>query len=206
MKPMNLRAMLLPLSFDLTGKKILLVGGGRAALEKFAQLSRTPCDLAIVSPEFNAEMEADISQPHNARITVARRPFQPGDITGCFMVFTAVDDRTVSKEIYDLCKAQKILINSADDKEYCDFYTNAIVERGSVQLSVSTGGRFAGLAAILRRHLESLFPAELDGEWEKVFALRERAVALQSVSEKKSVIANIVQEIEARYFKKEETK
>ncbi len=198
--------MLLPLSFDLTDKKILLVGGGRAALEKFAQLSRTPAQLMIISPVFNSDMESALIGQHAAHITVERRPFHAGDIADCFMVFTAVDDRAVSKQIYDLCKAQKILINSADDKEYCDFYTNAVIERGSVQLSVSTGGRFAGLAAILRRHLESLFPAELDADWEKVFALRERAVALQSVTEKKSVITNIVQEIEARYFKKEETK
>ena len=73
-----------------------------------------------------------------------------------------------------------------------------------MQLSVSTNGRFAGLSAILKRHLEALFPGELDADWEKIFALRERAVALQSVSEKKSVITDIVQQIENRYFKKEE--
>jgi len=48
--------MLLPLSFDLSGKKIVLIGGGRAALEKFAQLSRTPCELAVIAPTWVAEM------------------------------------------------------------------------------------------------------------------------------------------------------
>jgi precorrin-2 dehydrogenase/sirohydrochlorin ferrochelatase len=195
---------LLPLSFDLTDKKILLVGGGRAAFEKFGQLSRTGCRLTIVTPELNAEMAAALEKSHTAQITLEKRNFEPEDVADAYMAFTAVNDRAVSSQIYQLCKQRKILINSADDKEYCDFYTNAVIERGSVQLSVSTGGRFAGLAAILRRHLESLFPADLDEDWEKVFALRERALALHSVSEKKSVITNIVKEIEARYFKKEE--
>lgn len=196
--------MLLPLSFDLSGKKIVLIGGGRAALEKFAQLSRTPCELAVIAPTWVAEMREALKHKHEAQITVHERAFAATDINGAYMVFSAVDDPAVSKLIYDLCKAQKILINSADDKAHCDFYTNAVIDRGSVQLSVSTNGRFAGLAAILRRHLDALFPHELDSEWEKVFALRERALALQSVSEKKSVITDIVKEIENRYFKKEE--
>jgi precorrin-2 dehydrogenase / sirohydrochlorin ferrochelatase len=193
--------MLLPLSFDLSGKKIVLIGGGRAAWEKFSQLARTPCHLTVIAPSWNAEMREALGKRHAAKLTVFERPFAESDIDGAFMVFSAVDDAAVSQQIYTLCQKQKILVNSADDKEHCDFYTNAVIERGSVQLSVSTGGRFAGLAAILRRHLERLLPAELDNDWERVFALRERAVALQSVSEKKSVITNIVREIEARYFK-----
>lgn len=195
--------MLLPLSFDLSGKKIVLIGGGRAALEKFSQLRRTPCALTVIAPRWDEAMKAALAEKHTARLSVEERTFTPADIDGAYMVFSAVDDPTVSLQIYELCKAQKILVNSADDKAHCDFYTNAIIDRGNVQLSVSTNGRFAGLSAILRRHLETLFPRELDADWEKVFALRERALTLQSVSEKKSVITDIVKEIENRYFKKE---
>lgn len=195
--------MLLPLSFDLSGKKIVLIGGGRAALEKFSQLRRTPCVLTVIAPTWDNAMKAALAEKHTAELSVEERTFTPTDLEGAYMVFSAVDDPAVSRQIYELCKTQQILVNSADDKAHCDFYTNAIVDRGSVQLSVSTNGRFAGLSAILRRHLEALFPQELDADWEKVFALRERALTLQSVSEKKSVITDIVKEIENRYFKKE---
>jgi len=196
--------MLLPLSFDLTGKKILLVGGGRAALEKFNQLCRTGCDLRIITPALCPELETALAAQHASRITLETRQFLPADIDGAYMVFSAVDDTEAAQKIFELCRTRGILINSADDKARCDFFTNALIDRGSVQLSVSTNGRFAGLSAILKRHLEALFPGELDADWENIFALRERAVALQSVSEKKSVITDIVRQIENRYFKKEE--
>lgn len=192
--------MLLPLSFDLEGRKIVLIGGGKAALEKFAQLRQTPCFLTIISPALLPELEAGISAPQTARIVLERRKFISTDLEGAFMVFSAVDDVQVAEEIFQLCRRQKIFINSADDKARCDFFTTAAINRGPIQVSVSTQGRFAGVSAVLRRHLEKLLPAELDAEWEKIFALREKALALQDVSEKKSVITDIVRAIEDRYF------
>lgn len=196
--------MLLPFSFDLDGREILLVGGGKAALEKYSQLRRTLCRLTIVAKEISADFAAALQTATGAHVTLLERAFMPEDIQGKFIVFSAIDDEAIAEEIFQLCRRHKILINSADDKKRCDFYTNALIDRGPVTLSVSTHGQFAGLSAILRRHLEELLPGELDGEWEKIFALRKRAVALQSVTEKKSVITNIVRDIEQKFFKGEQ--
>jgi precorrin-2 dehydrogenase/sirohydrochlorin ferrochelatase len=193
--------MLLPFSFDLDGREILLVGGGKAALEKYAQLRRTACRLTIVAREFKPEFLEALKSATPAVVTVIERPFTPQDIAGKFMVFSAVDDEAVAEQIFRLCRQEKILINSADDRTRCDFFTNALIERGPVTLSVSTQGRFAGFSAILRRHLEELLPPEIDEDWERVFDLRKRAIALQSVSEKKSVITNIVRDIEQKFFR-----
>lgn len=192
--------MRLPLSFDLKDRNILLVGGGKAALEKFVQLSRTSCRLTIISKSFSSDFQNALAQEHWATIEVHERGFGSQDVEGRFMVFSAVDDSELAEEIYQLCRKNNILINSADDTKRCDFFTTAIVERGSVQIAVSTGGRFAGLTRILRRHLESLFPDELDADWEKIFSLRTRALALQDMNEKKSVITNIVKQVESEYF------
>ncbi|MFO1527351.1 MAG: bifunctional precorrin-2 dehydrogenase/sirohydrochlorin ferrochelatase [Turneriella sp.] len=190
----------LPLSFDLTDRKVVLIGGGKAALEKFVQLAKTPCELKIITPRFNDDFNAALEKKTTAKLHIELRKFNDGDIDGAFMVFSAIDDADTAERIFQLCRARGILINSADDRARCDFYTNAVIERGSIQVAVSSGGRFAGLSAVLRRHLEALIPAELDQEWEKIFALRERALALQSVSEKKSVITNIVRQLEQKYF------
>lgn len=192
--------MLIPLSFDLAGKEILLVGAGRAALEKFSQLCRTACNLTVVAERVSENFAQAMASPMTARVTLHRRRFGVQDLEDKFMVFSAVDDKETSAEIYRLCRERRILINSADDKEHCDFFTNALIERGPVTISVSTQGRFAGLSAVLRRHLEEVLPLELDDEWEKIFELRRRAIALQSTAEKKSVIANIVRDIEQKFF------
>jgi len=193
--------MLLPLSFDLDGREILLVGGGKAALEKYAQLRRTACRLTIVARDFKPDFLEALKSATQAVVTVVERSFTPRDIEGKFIVFSAVDDEAVAEQIFQLCRQKKILINSADDRARCDFFTNALIDRGPVTLSVSTQGRFAGFSAILRRHLEEVLPPELDDDWERIFDLRKRAIALQSVSEKKSVIANIVRDIERKFFR-----
>ncbi|MBS0617265.1 MAG: bifunctional precorrin-2 dehydrogenase/sirohydrochlorin ferrochelatase [Spirochaetes bacterium] len=192
--------MLLPLSFDLTHREVLLVGGGRAALEKFAQLDRTACNLTIVAPHFSTAMDSALINSQLQAVRIEKRRFEISDLDNKFMVFSAVDDRAVAEIILDHCRKRKILLNSADDRAHCDFYTTAVIKRGNVQIAVSTGGRFAGLSAILRRHLETLFPAELDDQWENIFCLRERALALHDINEKKSVITDIVNLIETRYF------
>lgn len=195
--------MLLPLSFDLDGREILLVGGGKAALEKYVQLRRTACRLAIVARELKPDFHEALQAATLASVTIHERPFTPQDIEGKFIVFSAVDDEAVAEQIFQLCRQKQILINSADDRARCDFFTNALIDRGPVTLSVSTQGRFAGFSAILRRHLEEVLPPELDDDWERVFDLRKRAIALQSVSEKKSVITNIVRDIEQKFFRSE---
>ncbi len=197
--------MLLPLSFNLEGKQILLVGGGKAALEKFAQLSRAGCELTIVAPWFSDAMQAELAKSHLSRITIYNRKYEDADLENCYIVFSAVDDEAVAEHIFRTCRARGILINSADDKARCDFYTTAVIDRGPIQVAVSTHGRFAGVSAVLKRHLEALFPAELDDEWENIFNLRARAVTLQSAIEKKSVITDIVRQIESRYFGRAET-
>ncbi len=193
--------MLLPFSFDLDGREILLVGGGKAALEKYAQLRRTACRLTIVAREFMPDFLEALAADTQAKVTIHERLFTPQDIEGKFIVFSAVDDEEVAEQIFQLCRQKKILINSADDPSRCDFFTNALIDRGPVAVAVSTQGRFAGLSAILRRHLEELLPPELDEDWKRVFDLRKRAIALQSVVEKKSVIANIVRDIEQKFFR-----
>jgi precorrin-2 dehydrogenase/sirohydrochlorin ferrochelatase len=192
--------MLLPLSFNLDGREILLVGGGKAALEKFLQLRRTACRLVIVARDFTPDFLEALRAPAQASVTHHKRPFAPQDVDGKFMVFSAVNDRAVAAEIFELCRQKRVLINSADDPEHCDFFTNALIDRGVVTVSVSTQGRFAGFSAVLRRHLEELLPPELDEDWERVFDLRRRAIALQDISEKKSVIADIVRNIEQKFF------
>lgn len=198
-----IRIMLLPFSFDLDGREILLVGGGKAALEKYAQLRRTACRLTIVARELKPDFLAALAGPTEAVVKVLERPFAQNDIEGKFIVFSAVDDEFVAEQIFQLCRQKRILINSADDRGRCDFFTNALIDRGVVTLAVSTQGRFAGVSAILRRHLEDILPAELDKDWERIFDLRKRAMALQTVSEKKSVITNIVRDIEQKYFRGE---
>ncbi|MCX7633456.1 MAG: NADPH-dependent assimilatory sulfite reductase hemoprotein subunit, partial [Turneriella sp.] len=192
--------MLLPVSVNLEGKSILLVGGGPAAAEKYQLLSRTPCVLTVVAPTFSPEFAAALKNPGQLQLKVEQREFMDSDLDGKFLVFCATEDPALTERITTLCRNRGILVNSADDKARCDFFTNAVIERGPALVAVSTQGRFAGLAAALRRHLEQILPPELDSEWEKLFALRERAIATRPPEERRVILKEIVQDIEKKFF------
>jgi precorrin-2 dehydrogenase / sirohydrochlorin ferrochelatase len=60
-------------------------------------------------------------------------------------------------EIVAHARAVGALVNAEDQPELCDFHVPAVVRRGDLLLTVSTGGKAAGLSQRIRAHLEALF-------------------------------------------------
>ncbi len=74
------------------------------------------------------------------------------------VVFIADFDDFTSGTLYDQAKLAGCLVNVEDKKQYCDFHVPAMVRRGELLLTVSTGGGSPRLARRLRMMLERLFP------------------------------------------------
>ena len=53
-----------------------------------------------------------------------------------------------------------VLCNIVDVPELCDFYYPAVVQRGDLQIAISTGGASPSLAKRLRQQLEKEFAPE----------------------------------------------
>jgi precorrin-2 dehydrogenase / sirohydrochlorin ferrochelatase len=60
-------------------------------------------------------------------------------------------------------RALGVLVNVEDEPDLCDFHVPAIVRRGALVLTVSTGGQSPGLARRLREWLEQQFGQEWQG-------------------------------------------
>lgn len=143
-----------PVNLVLTGRPVLLVGAGRIAFRKAEQLLACGADLTVVAPEIRAEF-ADTG----ARLV--RRRVEPGDLDGARLVVTATGDREVDQWLFDECERRGIWINSADDPARCTFTLPAVVRRGPVMATASTGGASPALASFLRRWLDDVLPGEL---------------------------------------------
>lgn len=63
----------------------------------------------------------------------------------------------------DKARAAQVLVNVEDIPSLCDFHVPAIVRRGDLLLSVSTGGRAPGLARLVREWLDARFGSEWAG-------------------------------------------
>jgi precorrin-2 dehydrogenase/sirohydrochlorin ferrochelatase len=54
------------------------------------------------------------------------------------------------------------MCNVVDVPEYCDFFYPAVVNRGDLQIAISTAGQSPSLAQKLRQQLERQFPPEYE--------------------------------------------
>jgi precorrin-2 dehydrogenase/sirohydrochlorin ferrochelatase len=70
-------------------------------------------------------------------------------------------------------RAAGVLVNVEDVPAFCDFYSMAEVRRGDLLLTVSTGGAAPGLAGVIRRALEEIFPPVWAGRVAEIAALRQ---------------------------------
>jgi siroheme synthase-like protein len=152
---------LLPIFLKLAGRRCLVVGAGNVAQEKILSLLHAEADLTVVSPEALQEVR-DHAQA--GRLRWEQRVFAPEDLNGMFLVITATSSPEVNRQVYLLAAERNILCNSVDDPPNCDFYFPSLVERGDLQIAISTAGESPALAQRLRREIDALLAPDL-GAW-----------------------------------------
>jgi len=157
---------LLPLFLTLTGRRAVLVGGGRVAAAKLRQLLAAGADVVVVSPETTPEIDA-------ANVAIERRQFAPPDLDGAWLVVAAAPPE-VNREVARAADARRIFVNAVDDPANATAFLSGVVRRNGVTIAISTSGAAPGLAGLLREALDAVLPREL-GRWIDE-ARRQRAV------------------------------
>jgi len=143
-----------PVNLLVAGREVLVVGGGRVALEKARGLVEAGAVVTVVAPDVDDEL-AGIEG-----ITVERRPYRAGEAAGYRLAVAATGDAAVNQAVFDDGEKAGVWVNAADDPRRCSYTLPARVRRGDLLLTVSTGGRSPALAAWLREELESGFGPE----------------------------------------------
>jgi precorrin-2 dehydrogenase/sirohydrochlorin ferrochelatase len=148
-----------PIALDLSGKRCLVVGGGSIATEKVEGLIGSGACVVVVSSAITPRIEALAAAN---KISLHRRPYQPDDLIGAFLVIAASDQMEVNARVAKDARAIGVLVNAVDDPPNCDFYAMSIVRRGDLQIAISTNGRSPAFARWMRERLEALIPAEYE--------------------------------------------
>ena len=146
---------LLPLFLNLTGRAVLLVGGGRVATAKLQQLLAAGARVHVVAPEIS---EAILSTP--SQVQLARRPFVPSDLDGVWLVVAAAT-RSVNREVAAVAETRRVFVNAVDDPANASAFLSGVVRRDGVTLAISTSGDAPALTALLREAFNALLPRDL---------------------------------------------
>ncbi len=138
-----------PVNLDLTGRRALVIGGGRVAARKVRGLLAAGAQVTVVAPDAIDEIADD------HRVRWHQRPYRRGEVASYRLAVTATGDPTVDGQVFWDAEAADVWLNSADDPEHCSFTLPAVTTRDDLQVTVSTKGRSPAVAAWLRRTIDA---------------------------------------------------
>ncbi|QYX55342.1 siroheme synthase CysG [Roseovarius sp. SCSIO 43702] len=147
-----------PIFLSLEGRRVVLSGGGDAALAKLRLLLKTEAGITVFAPDPAPEI-ADWAA--EGRLTLVRRPVAPGDITGAALFYGADEDPVEDARTAAIARAEGALTNIVDNLEDSAFITPAIVDRDPVTVAIGTEGAAPVLARAIKADLEARLPATL---------------------------------------------
>lgn len=122
-----------PLFLDVAGKAVLVVGGGPVASRRAAALADAGADVTVVAPAVSDQIRGD------GRLRWLRRPYQPTDLDGVWLVHAATDDGAVNAEVAAVADERRVWCVRADDGTRSAAWTPAVARVDDVTVAVSAG-------------------------------------------------------------------
>ena len=89
-----------------------------------------------------------------------RKLYDEADLNGASIVIASTDDPCVNARVARDCRRRKVPVNVVDVTHLCEFIVPAIVEQGSIQVAISTGGKSPALARTLKEDLQKFVGPE----------------------------------------------
>lgn len=147
-----------PIFLAVAGRRIILSGGGEAALAKLRLLLKTEAHLNVFAadpaPEIVAWAEA-------GRLRLVRRALEPGDCLCGALFYGANEEAAEDARAAKLAQAEGALVNIVDNLQASQFITPAIVDRDPVVVAIGTEGAAPVVARQIKADLEARLPVGL---------------------------------------------
>lgn len=173
---------------DLTGRSVLVVGGGRVALEKVEGLLHCGAEVTVVAPQILPKLST-------LDVTLIRRAYLRNDLEGRFLVVAATATTSVNRRVFRDAEARALLCNVVDVPELCSFILPAIHREDPIAVAVSTGGASPALAQRLRDEIARVVGPEHAALARTLHELRPWAKShFATYEERKAYFAGLVRE------------
>ena len=176
---------LLPIFVKLRGRLVVVVGGGAIAEGKIEGLLAAEGGVRVIAPQATAAIAQWAKQE---KIEWQCKSFERSDLDGAFLVIAATSAPGVNESVFAEADARGILCNAVDDIENCHFYYGSVVQRGDLQIAISTNGKSPALAQRLRLQLEKQFGPEYQLWLEWLGATRELLRAGEASAESRKIL------------------
>src|SRR4051812_34069969 len=117
-----------PLLLDLTGRRVLVVGGGVVASRRVGPLVEAGADVLVVSPVVDEVIRA-------LDVHCLERPFQDSDVDGAWLALACTDSAVVNAAVAAAAQQRQIFCVRADQAVSGTARVPAVLERYGLTVS-----------------------------------------------------------------------
>ncbi|WP_299602943.1 siroheme synthase CysG [uncultured Tateyamaria sp.] len=147
-----------PIFLNTAGRRIVLSGGGDAALAKLRLLMKTAAHITVFAPNADNQIKAWATDD---KLRLIDRAMEPGDAMCAALFYAADEDEVEDKRTAAIAHADGALVNIVDNLADSQFITPAIVDRDPVTVAIGTEGAAPVLARAIKADLEERLPTSL---------------------------------------------
>jgi len=146
-----------PIFLDIKDKPCVVIGGGNVAERKVISLLDAGARVVVISPVLTPALK---KLAREKTINYCPKSYEEGDLKGFFLAYSATDNSSVNRKVFNEAKREGILLNVVDVPKLCNFIVPSVVDRGDLLIAISTSGKSPALAKKIRKHLEREFGEE----------------------------------------------
>jgi uroporphyrin-III C-methyltransferase / precorrin-2 dehydrogenase / sirohydrochlorin ferrochelatase len=144
-----------PIFINLKEKPVTIIGGGDIALRKVKLLIKADPKITVISKVVCSDLK-ELMKQHDHKIVI--KSFQESDLKTPVLIIAATNNPKLNKRISTYAQQNNILINVVDQPKLCTFTMGSIVERDSLVISISSGGKAPVLVRNVREKIETVIP------------------------------------------------
>jgi uroporphyrin-III C-methyltransferase / precorrin-2 dehydrogenase / sirohydrochlorin ferrochelatase len=144
----------IPFFLDLTGRVVVVVGGGAVAAAKLDALLRAGARVQVVAPEIQPRIGS-------LDVRLVRRGFLPEDLDGAWLAVAAAPPE-INREVARAAEQRRVWVNAVDDPPAASAFAGGVLRRAGLTIAISTSGQAPAFAGLLREALEAVIPEEIE--------------------------------------------
>jgi precorrin-2 dehydrogenase / sirohydrochlorin ferrochelatase len=139
----------LPITINITDKKILLVGGGRIANHKIGFLEQFTSNIEVVGKEV-------IDDIKKRGLVYKEKSYEKADLNGAFLVYACTNIIELNQQVKNDAESLGILCNVVDNPKLCDFVSPAIYKKGIYTVAVGSNAQNVYKAIEIRNKIKTV--------------------------------------------------
>ena len=184
---------------NLTGKHVIVIGGGVEGSRKVRGLLGQNCKITVVSERLNSYLE-ELS--NNKKIEIIKMKIKDSSILDryddIFLVLAATDDKELNRKIVEKGRFKKAFVYAADDPPVSDFsYASIINIEEVMQVAISTYGKSPIMARKLRIKAERILRrtikhSDIENTKLQEFARNAARPRIKTVTERKRYLYSLI--------------